>query len=139
MSTISFVNIFTIFQFSNTQTNKGNEKPLRKLKGFFLPKVGIEPTYPKVHDFESCASACSATPARCSSILANPFAGQEISGSTIKNPPISERVYWINLAYFGVNTWKLSNSTVTGTPSYVPENTPTSPVVRSLSFTLAIS
>lgn len=47
-----------------------------------MPKVGIEPTYPRVHDFESCASACSATPARCSSILANPFAGQEISGSS---------------------------------------------------------
>ena len=28
-----------------------------------VPKVGIEPTYPKVHDFESCASANSATPA----------------------------------------------------------------------------
>ena len=30
---------------------------------FFVPKVGIEPTYPRVHDFESCASAYSATSA----------------------------------------------------------------------------
>ena len=29
-----------------------------------MPKVGIEPTIPKEHDFESCASASSATPAR---------------------------------------------------------------------------
>ncbi len=29
----------------------------------FVPKVGIEPTYPRVHDFESCASAYSATSA----------------------------------------------------------------------------
>jgi hypothetical protein len=28
-----------------------------------MPKVGIEPTFPKEHDFESCASANSATPA----------------------------------------------------------------------------
>src|SRR5512147_3090551 len=28
-----------------------------------VPKVGIEPTFPKEHDFESCASAYSATSA----------------------------------------------------------------------------
>ena len=28
-----------------------------------VPKVGIEPTFLSEHDFESCASACSATPA----------------------------------------------------------------------------
>ncbi len=28
-----------------------------------MPKVGIEPTLPREHDFESCASACSATSA----------------------------------------------------------------------------
>ncbi len=33
-----------------------------------MPKVGIEPTIPKEHDFESCASACSATSARVESI-----------------------------------------------------------------------
>src|SRR5688500_3638787 len=26
-----------------------------------VPKVGIEPTHPKIHDFESCASTNSAT------------------------------------------------------------------------------
>ena len=30
---------------------------------FQMPKVGIEPTLPKEHEFESCASACSATSA----------------------------------------------------------------------------
>jgi GTP-binding protein YchF len=34
-----------------------------------MPKVGIEPTLPREHDFESCASASSATPARKHSIL----------------------------------------------------------------------
>ncbi len=29
-----------------------------------LPEVGVEPTHPKVHEFESCASANSATPAQ---------------------------------------------------------------------------
>ena len=33
-----------------------------------MPKVGIEPTIPKEHDFESCASACSATSAGTRSI-----------------------------------------------------------------------
>jgi GTPase SAR1 family protein len=33
-----------------------------------MPKVGIEPTIPKEHDFESCASACSATSAHTLSI-----------------------------------------------------------------------
>ena len=33
-----------------------------------MPKVGIEPTLPREHDFESCASASSATPARRQSI-----------------------------------------------------------------------
>ena len=28
-----------------------------------VPEVGVEPTHPKVHEFESCASANSATPA----------------------------------------------------------------------------
>ena len=28
-----------------------------------MPRVGIEPTLPKEHEFESCASACSATSA----------------------------------------------------------------------------
>ena len=66
-----------VIQLPTLQTNEGNKKPLKKNRGaFFLPKVGIEPTYPKVHDFESCASACSATPARCSSIPAIPSAGQ---------------------------------------------------------------
>ena len=29
-----------------------------------VPKVGIEPTLPREHDFESCASACYATSAQ---------------------------------------------------------------------------
>ena len=37
-----------------------------------MPKVGIEPTYPRVHDFESCASAYSATSAGEESILNRP-------------------------------------------------------------------
>ena len=32
--------------------------------GEVMPEVGVEPTHPKVHEFESCASANSATPAR---------------------------------------------------------------------------
>ena len=31
--------------------------------GTQMPKVGIEPTLPKEHEFESCASASSATSA----------------------------------------------------------------------------
>ena len=37
-----------------------------------MPKVGIEPTIPKEHDFESCASACSATSAGTGSITNPP-------------------------------------------------------------------
>ena len=33
-----------------------------------MPEVGVEPTHPKVHEFESCASANSATPARGSAV-----------------------------------------------------------------------
>ncbi len=33
-----------------------------------MPKVGIEPTLPREHDFESCASASSATSASAKSI-----------------------------------------------------------------------
>ena len=33
-----------------------------------MPKEGIEPSIPKEHEFESCASACSATPANGYSI-----------------------------------------------------------------------
>ncbi len=39
-----------------------------------VPEVGVEPTHPKVHEFESCASANSATPARGLEVYA--FAGQ---------------------------------------------------------------
>ena len=40
-----------------------NKKNQRKAGSLGMPKVGIEPTIPKEHDFESCASAYSATPA----------------------------------------------------------------------------
>ena len=36
-----------------------------------VPKVGIEPTFPKEHDFESCASANSATPACLNQSISN--------------------------------------------------------------------
>gem|GEM_PF-2092906 len=39
-----------------------------RLMAVQVPKVGIEPTFPKEHDFESCASANSATPACAESI-----------------------------------------------------------------------
>ena len=35
-----------------------------------VPEVGVEPTHPKVHEFESCASANSATPAGDSEVYA---------------------------------------------------------------------
>ena len=35
----------------------------RKVGQEEVPEVGVEPTHPKVHEFESCASANSATPA----------------------------------------------------------------------------
>ena len=34
-----------------------------------MPEVGVEPTHPKVHEFESCASANSATPAPTGSLF----------------------------------------------------------------------
>ncbi len=36
-----------------------------------MPEVGVEPTHPKVHEFESCASANSATPALGCEVYAN--------------------------------------------------------------------
>lgn len=36
-----------------------------------MPEVGVEPTHPKVHEFESCASANSATPALARAVYAN--------------------------------------------------------------------
>ena len=38
--------------------------PLNFLQYLLIPVVGIEPTLQKEHDFESCASANSATPAK---------------------------------------------------------------------------
>ena len=38
------------------------------VSGEVMPEVGVEPTHPKVHEFESCASANSATPARGSAV-----------------------------------------------------------------------
>ena len=35
-----------------------------------VPEVGVEPTHPKVHEFESCASANSATPALAGAVYA---------------------------------------------------------------------
>ncbi len=39
-----------------------------QVRGMLMPEVGVEPTHPKVHEFESCASANSATPARGSAV-----------------------------------------------------------------------
>ena len=45
--------------------NSGEEKSGQSKKisdlSASVPKVGIEPTHPKIHDFESCASTNSAT------------------------------------------------------------------------------
>ena len=35
----------------------------QNIKSLSIPVVGVEPTLPREHDFESCASANSATPA----------------------------------------------------------------------------
>ncbi len=32
-----------------------------RMEVFFVPKAGIEPAHPRIHDFESCASTSSAT------------------------------------------------------------------------------
>ena len=49
-----------------------------------MPKVGIEPTYPRVHDFESCASACSATSASSQSIHAFQPTSQDFRGESFQ-------------------------------------------------------
>src|SRR6266540_201377 len=56
--------------------------PKRRMLPLQVPKVGIEPTIPKEHDFESCASAYSATPAK--------FAPQSIPLPTRR----SSRIAW---------------------------------------------
>ena len=38
-----------------------NKKPDSGRSQVFVPKAGIEPAHPKIHDFESCASTSSAT------------------------------------------------------------------------------
>ncbi len=50
-----------------------------------VPEVGVEPTHPKVHEFESCASANSATPA-CEMVV---YFG--IKGLSMALPPALER------------------------------------------------
>ncbi len=45
-----------------------SEKKTAPIGAVGMPKVGIEPTLPKEHDFESCASASSATSACAYSI-----------------------------------------------------------------------
>ncbi len=39
------------------------KKKVGQVANFFMPKVGVEPTLLTEHEFESCASASSATPA----------------------------------------------------------------------------
>ena len=50
------------------KTFEGFRENKNRLIAVEMPKVGIEPTFPKEHDFESCASANSATPACVESI-----------------------------------------------------------------------
>ncbi len=45
---------------------------MRRAKNEVVPEVGVEPTHPKVHEFESCASANSATPASRMPVYAAP-------------------------------------------------------------------
>jgi hypothetical protein len=47
----------------NPPNEKTKTTPLIVRVVFGVPKEGIEPTLPKEHEFESCASACSATSA----------------------------------------------------------------------------
>ncbi len=50
------------------------ENDIVDLGGAKVPEVGVEPTHPKVHEFESCASANSATPARGSVVYSGSVA-----------------------------------------------------------------
>ncbi len=45
------------------RTNKKGLPQCENPDFYTIPVVGVEPTLPKEHDFESCASANSATPA----------------------------------------------------------------------------
>ena len=77
-----------------------------------VPKVGIEPTLPKEHDFESCASACSATSACCVNYNGNfiivnaytfqterlklrPFEAEDAAGlrACLNHPDLADRRY----------------------------------------------
>lgn len=70
-----------------------NKNPfLYKKQVFFsIPVVGVEPTLQKEHDFESCASANSATPASFTSYLTDEY--KYIMDLT-KCQRISKKFFW---------------------------------------------
>lgn len=69
-----------------------NKNPVLIRNGFFsIPVVGVEPTLQKEHDFESCASANSATPASFTSYLTDEY---KYIMDLIKCQRISKKFFW---------------------------------------------
>lgn len=64
---------------------------LFKKRVFSIPVVGVEPTLQKEHDFESCASANSATPA---SFTSYPTDEYKYIIDYIKCQRISKKFFW---------------------------------------------
>ena len=54
------VELMSCFTNNSGEIKNGQTRNFSELSAS-VPKVGIEPTHPKVHDFESCASTSSAT------------------------------------------------------------------------------
>jgi hypothetical protein len=58
------INVIEISKLITDQKESGQFRYFSKPSAS-VPKAGIEPAHPKIHDFESCASTSSATLAFC--------------------------------------------------------------------------
>ena len=61
---IVYTILFLLILSCNERNKKLYTNCIELFTPFMIPMVGVEPTLPKEHDFESCASANSATSAQ---------------------------------------------------------------------------
>ena len=74
--------------------------------GKFVPKAGIEPAHPKIHDFESCASTSSATLANCAIVFQGLLrACPDESGSTSSALPTEALAKVGHFGLIGLQIW----------------------------------
>src|SRR5260221_3049749 len=91
---------------NSEQKESGQSRNFSELSAS-VPKAGIEPAHPRIHDFESCASTSSATLANTCTVFDRPIARLSRASRDLPVPPL-----WLSHAQFSAGLSRASSTLV---------------------------